>query len=428
MKVFTRTIILVCLMALAFLTNPDVARAYNSQGCAWPIEWSAEGIGNWAIPDTYARWWVMPFEDNYQTMTIKGAYPNARFFSLAAYNTNSKKMGMRDGLAGDLYDVEIAPDSGNNPFVNPRRGNGTYTVVISRHGKTSGNTINVSSDFAWVLLRLYLPNPDPSLSGRSLMGGVPLPTISVTGNGGSQELQPCSPINRLVDVNDFRNTLVPFELSGSQGAPSSDRLWFAPPAVPPPALLPNPDSKYMAMFPGDQYQPGRIIVIHGRAPGFPDTLNGSPIWVPSRGFRTVDLRYWSLCEVDGAMPLSMVACVTDLTTYVEGGYYTIVISDDLLRPDWLMPNINWLPWGDEQYPKWLVLRHMLPASNFHYSVQEAAASCGFNFDLPNVPKSTDLDSYGQCAQQVMGDYYPVAVWCDKSTFIHGGWRACIKGH
>jgi hypothetical protein len=26
----------------------------------------------------------------------------------------------------------------------------------------------------------------------------------------------------------------------------------------------------------------------------------------------------------------------------------------------------------------------------------------------------------------MGAYYPVALWCDKSTFIHGGWSACIQ--
>lgn len=346
---------------------------------------------------------------------------------MAAYNTKPDKTGK--DLAGHLYDADIVPDQGGiNPFVEPGGGNGTYTVVISGADQTSQtsekNTITVSSDFAWVLLRLYVPNPDPSLSGRSLMGGVPLPTIYV--NGSSQALKPCSPINRLADVNDFRDILLPFELSGSEGMPSSDRLWFAPPKVPPAALLPNPDSKYMAMFPGDQYQPGRIIVIHGRAPGFPDTFNGSPIWVPSRGFRTVDLRYWSLCEVNGAMPLPMVACATDLTTNVEGGYYTIVISDDLLRPDWLRPNMNWLPRGDEQYPKWFVFRHMLPAPNFRYSVQNVPDVCGFNFDLPNIPKSIDLDVPGQCAQHVMGDYYPVAVWCDKSTFIHGGWQACMK--
>ena len=44
---------------------------------------------------------------------------------------------------------------------------------------------------------MYVPNADPSLSGQSLMGGVPLPTIFLTKNGASQELQPCSPVNKL---------------------------------------------------------------------------------------------------------------------------------------------------------------------------------------------------------------------------------------
>ncbi len=425
MKPFARIGIPAVLVALAMLVSPSAARAQNSRGCAWPLEWSPEGIGNWAIPDTYARWWVMPF-DNYQTMTIKGTYPNARFFSFAAYNTNSLKMSA--GLAGHLYDVEIRPDPGSvNPFAEPGAGNGTYTVVISRAGQSSGNAITVSSDFAWVVFRLYVPGPDPSLGGRSLMGGVPLPTISVTGNGGSQQLQPCSPVNRLDDVNVFRGMLFPVDLSGSEGTLSSDQLWFAPPRVPPPALLPNPDGNYMAMLPGDTYQPGRIIVIHGKAPGFPNTFEGSPIWVPARGFRTVDMRYWSLCEVDFMLPLSSPACATDLTTTVEGGYYTIVISDDLFRPDWLKPNVNWMPWGDEQYPKMLILRNVLTTDNFPYSIQKAiTADCTFNFNFPSIPDRNEVDTAGQCAQGVMGDYYPVAVWCDKATFVAGGVRACLK--
>jgi hypothetical protein len=26
----------------------------------------------------------------------------------------------------------------------------------------------------------------------------------------------------------------------------------------------------------------------------------------------------------------------------------------------------------------------------------------------------------------MGDYYPVALWCDKATFVAGGFDACLK--
>jgi hypothetical protein len=127
------------------------------------------------------------------------------------------------------------------------------------------------------------------------------------------------------------------------------------------------------------------------------------------------------------LPVTVVGCKVDLTTEVEGDYYTIVISDDLQRPDWLRPNINWLPWGDEQYFKVVFLRNMLPAANFPYSIQTAAIAhgCTFNFDFPTLPPRDDVDTAGQCAQQWMGDFYPVAAWCDKATFIAGGFRACL---
>jgi hypothetical protein len=142
------------------------------------------------------------------------------------------------------------------------------------------------------------------------------------------------------------------------------------------------------------------------------------------------MRYWALCEQDFALPLSVVNCASDLTTDLKGKYYTIVISDDLVRPKWLRsrPNVNWLPYGDEQYPKFVVLRNMLPAADFHNAVQDAwKKGCTFDLNFPAVPDRSAIDDQGPCAQGVMGDYYPVAVWCDKSTFLAGGFRACLKG-
>lgn len=231
MKDFTRIGIITGLIALAFVANPHVIRAQNSRGCAWPIEWSPEGFGNVIAPDSIARYWAMPF-DNYETMTIKGTYPNARYFSIAAYATNPDKTVL--DLAGAIHDADIAPDPGSiNPFVKPGAPNGiygTYTVVVSRTGTTSGNTIAVSSDFAWVVLRIYVPDADSSLSGKSLRGGVPLPTISLTANGKTQQLDACSPVNKLPDVSAVVQLLFAGnDVSGNEGMPSSDRLWFAPP-------------------------------------------------------------------------------------------------------------------------------------------------------------------------------------------------------
>ena len=434
------------IVALAALLSPNVARAqnFNDRGCAWPLEISPEGSGNVQGPDGAARYWIMPFDTaQYTEMTIRGIYPKIRYFSFAAYETVTSEAGTSFNLVGDrtLYDAQIAPDPKSvNPFVPPPDGdqgnartrspNGTYTVVVSGTGASSGNLIGVSSGvLVFVVLRMYVANADPSLSGQTLMGGVPLPSITLTNqSGASQTLDVCSPINKWQDASDFARFLLPpsINLTVNEGTPSSDRLWFAPVLKPPSILWPNPDNKYMMMWPGDKYESGRIILIHGKAPGFPGTFGGSPIWVPSQGFRTVDLRYWALCEQELALPLSLIGCATDFNTNLVGGYYSIVISDDLVRPKWLRPEVNWLPYGDEQYPKFVIIRNMLPADGFSNAVQDAWPNCAFNLSFSKPPDRSAIDDEGPCAQDAMGDYYPVAVWCDKSTFIAGGVRACLK--
>jgi hypothetical protein len=139
MKAFTRIGIVAGLVVLALLINPDVTRAQNYRGCAWPIEWSPEGFGNVIAPDSTARYWAMPF-DNYETMTIKGTYPNARYFSIAAYKTNPDKTVL--DLARAIHDAEIAPDPGSiNPFVEPGGRNGTlYLSSISRTFQTEAQS------------------------------------------------------------------------------------------------------------------------------------------------------------------------------------------------------------------------------------------------------------------------------------------------
>ena len=257
-----------------------------------------------------------------------------------------------------------------------------------------------------------------------MTGGVPLPTISVD----NQPLNTCYPIQKQDDMRALLNVLFPpgFDLIGSEGTPSSDRLWFAAPRVTPINLMPNPDNKYIVMMPGDHYQAGRVVVIHGKAPGTPYTYDGSPIWQPAPGFRSVDMRYWSLCSTDFALPIGLVQCTSDIFTARQGGYYTIVLSDDLVRPSWLRPNVTWMPYGDTAVPKLVFFRQLL-GQNFPFSAQAAwNAGCTFEFNLPYIPSREDVDQAGECAQQVMQDYYPAAVWCDKSTFKAGGWKACIK--
>jgi hypothetical protein len=426
----------------AFALPPPggLADDYNSRGCGWPLLLSPEGPANFQGPDDAARYWIMPFDTTqYRAVTIHGTYPHLRYFAIAAYEVVDKGSGYDFEVGDSLYDAEINPDQGANPFVRPGGGNGTFTVTISRGDfqsvakaravpkRVSSNTIAVTADLVWIVLRAYVPDADASLSGQSLMGGVPLPTITLTDyNGVSETLGTCSPINKWSDLMALGRHLFPpeIDLPVDEGTPSSNRLWFASPAKPPGNLWPNPDGKYLMMMPGSEYQTGRVIVIRGKAPGFPDTFNGSAIWDPARGFRTVDMRYWAMCNMNLTWPPSVVACATDLTTRLQGQEYTIVISDDRQRPDWLRPNVNWLPWGDVQYPKIVVLRNILPSDDFPYDAEDAWTACPFDYTFP--PDRNALDAAGPCSQDVMGAYYPVALWCDKATFLAGGFDACLR--
>ncbi len=460
-----------CASLVAFAAfNPSYGRAQPSHqyaNCAWPLELSPEGLGNGLAPDDYARYWSMPFDSAYQTMRIEGLYPNARYFSFVAYLGDENGAPQRPADT-HLYDRIIVPDKGSvNPFVRPisdgRKGGNSYAVYVSREGQNAPNTINVTKNFAWVVLRVYVPSADKTLSGHALSGGVPLPTIKLYDkNGAEKKLDPCPAplpqtngyynglrtINKLDDVRAFYQLMFPPGTDLLEPVdydqPVEGRIWFAPPWNPPVFLLPNPDNKYIISQPGP-YQKGRLLVMRGKAPTFPDTYEGTP--KPSRGARNPDLRYWSLCNYDFAMPVPTVRCIGDQTAVIEAGYYTIVVTDDLLRPSWLDSRVNWLSWGDEQYPKLMFLRNMFPVRSeaqyadipFQYAIQKVVVDCylgsqaackypnaTIDITLPKLPPRSDVNRAGPLVQRIMGDYYPVAAWCDKSVFERDGWRGCLQ--
>ena len=137
-----------------------------------------------------------------------------------------------------------------------------------------------------------------------------------------------------------------------------------------------------------------------------------------------------MCNNEQGQPYPVVACQADYATQLDSqGFYTYVISEDesgtqpLAPPAWLPPDATWLPWGAIDVPNILLLRNMLPASRFRQSVQAAeAAGCTFDNE-PGVPVPYEvIVNAGQCAQGVMGAYYPVAVYCDTAVFSKHGWQ------
>lgn len=423
-----RIFLSVILSVLAFLVPAGALRAeappvISTASCAWPFEFTPIGLGNATYPDTLARYWFIPVDPAWREVTIKGAYPKARYFSFVAYDGY-----VPTAVAGALADVEIEPDQGSaNPFAGDAGKDGTYAVTITRDQKsTAANMVRINADPGWVLYRVYLPN-----RGEGTTAGVPLPEITVTGmDGRTQTLPPCRTVNNMRDLLSVIETLLPPDLHLVGGRPAAgDRVWFASPENPPMRLLPNPHIKYMAAQPQFSYQEGRIIVIRGRMPAYPDTFRGAAISVPAGASGNVQLRYWSVCQGDLMLPVPSVQCVTDALTPVdESGFYTIVVSDDLVQPDWLPKFTAWLPWGDPMaLPKLMVNRHMLPAKDFTHSIQSTITKgCTFPFELPNIPDPDAIAKAGGCAKEVMADYYPQAVWCDEGTFTSGGWQACFR--
>jgi len=419
--------------SILLLANPcfsaEPSPTLPTPTCAWQFEWTPFGMGNWLWADNANRWWYMPIDPQWQQLTITGTYPKARFFSLAVYDNAP----VSTGLADHLYDAQITPDEGGcNPFADPDSCTrpSTYTLTVTRGEKTEPNELQLDADSGWLLYRLYLPNAN----GNS-MGSVPLPEVNVTVDGQTSTLQTCPIFNRQSELSQLQPRIVPatFEYPlGNLTIPSvPDHIWFGAIKSPPPILLPNPDNKYLASFFMPEYEQGRLIVIRGKMPAFPDTYNGQPVSVPAKGFKTIQLRYWGLCQADVVSPLPVDGCATDANTPLDGhGFYTIVISNDILRPDWLPKGVVWLPWGDEKMvPKLIFMRNLLSSDDFSQSVQNALSEdnhCGFDFNFPVPPTQEAIKASGQCAQGVMGDYYPQAVWCDQQLFMKGGWKACFR--
>lgn len=426
-----RSLISPLVMALAVLAGPGTAAAQTipTPTCAWQFEWGPTGLANWLIPDAGSHWRYMPIDPQWQKVTINGSYPQARFFSLALY----EGLPTATALGDHLYDAQIAPDPGSiNPFASPdASGRATgrpryYTMHIVRSGAKGGNDLQLHANGGWLVYRLYLPN-----AGIGTTGGVPFPSISVTdANGQTRTLPPCPVSNRQSELAALQPIIIPPVLENPQPQPPvPDHVLFAPVPKPPARLFQNPDNKYLISYFMSDYDPARILVVHGKMPGFPDTFNaGTPIDKPAPSFDTVQMRYWSMCFASFVSPIPVEGCAVDARTPTdERGFYTVVISNDALRPDWLPSQVAWIPWGDEDMvPKAIVQRNTLASPDFTQTAQAAVdQGCGVAFNFPTFPTQEEIAPAAQCTAKIMGSYYPTALWCDREDFKSGGWAKCV---
>jgi hypothetical protein len=417
----------------------SAAVSQNLPVCSWPLETTGTGVTNVAYPDTNATYWTMPIDTaRWKTVTITGTYPQSRFFSFVTYVAQGTPVPN-----GALNDTGIDPDPNNsNPFrPDPVEGQPQqYTITASQTAPVNGGTNFLplaSTRLSWLIYRIYVPN-----KGLGRNAGVPLPTLTlVDQSGNSRTLSPCRPQSGAGGVASLIAAL------GSQGlnegigflrqliAPDNPLVGQTASCQPLPLVawipehtggyFPNPANKYIAI-PGLCFQPDRILVVRGKRAIFPYTFNGSPIWVPSG----TQLRYWSLCNNNQRVPYPVVGCEADHSTKVDrNGYYTYVVSEPERyskgAPSWVPRDATWLPWGSRRAPNILLLRNMLPADDFPYSVQAAiAANCSVD-NSNGAPSRDEIVRGGNCAHMVMKQYYPQAVYCNKQLFINEGWQGCF---
>ncbi|HUE28631.1 MAG TPA: hypothetical protein VMP89_17790 [Solirubrobacteraceae bacterium] len=381
----------------AVLSVPLTAGPLPSAGCSWFGETDQRDV-NIGAPDLDAFYWLSPLTPSLGARdVITGSYPHARYFSFHVYDNQGNALG-------SIYDQQIAPDRGSaNPFRGRvRRGRGDrFTAYVSfepRPSRPAPDTVYVSpaaaGDAALLVYRVYVP-AHPTVPS----GDVPFPQVrQETGSG-----------QTLTALGACATTPPPFGSVFWQAAASEDYPAGAPvPANGAATRIPtwqrsfgnqlgNQQNAYLVTTLSRQY--GDLVVLHARAPTFPNSRAGQPVYGRHQ------LRYWSLCTYDASGQAGF-GCAADYVAPIRSGSITYVVSDPGTRPAnaTAAHGVAWLPWGAQPAVQ-LVYRNMLPATWFAHAVQRVKPSS-------SVPK-------------VLGAYYPSAVYCAPATFGRGGWRACF---
>lgn len=389
--------------------------------CAWPTR-ADETVNNIAYPDTSATYWGFSYRlAEGERLELAGTAPDARYFSFISYRPSG-------GVIDVLTDRDIAPDEGStNPFTGGPEADDphAYTVTVrpdltdttgndlgadsARGDDSPAETVPLSPEVAAQVQRDWLgTGGDDGTAGTVLYrvyvsddpadptGGTPLPAITLIGAGGKRTPIPACP---KPGENPAAQTIV------ERNGPATDKTAppspiFIRPSGDQARLYPNPDNVYVATILA--HEPGRIAVVRGKAPTFPDTRTG-PIGQGEQ------VRYWSMCTNEYRKPYPVTDCAADEDTTVgPDGTFTYVISTAEDRPSNATEanGVTWLDWGSTDHDVVLLLRHMLAS--------------------PDFPESAINLQPGQLASEVMGPYTPVGVYCTTAQFEADD-AACTPG-
>ncbi|MGZ6515689.1 MAG: hypothetical protein ACXVD8_12320, partial [Actinomycetota bacterium] len=238
--------------------------------------------------------------------------------------------------------------------------------------------------------RVYLPQAAGDPTGRA-----PLPSVvDVHADGTRVAVPTCAHAGANPAATNIVNHNGP-----ATNTPAPTQPTFIRPKRNATNLYPDPDNIYLATI--AHYIRGRVVVVRGKAPTFPNTSAGHPV----RG--TEQVRYWSLCTNEYRKPYPVSFCVPDQDVALDArGYYTFVISAAAERPaNATTANaITWLDWGSTTVDNLLLMRQMLPRST--------------------DPQSAANVQPGALASSTMGPYAPRGVYCAAQTFAQRGLAGC----
>jgi hypothetical protein len=353
---------------------------------------------NVGAPDLDAYYWLDPLTPQAGTrVAITGSYPQARYFSFHVYDKNLDALD-------SIYDQEIRPDAGGaNPFsAATQNPNHRYTVSVQFTAKPAHPAANTlyanpaaTGSVVPLVYRIYVPQNPAQPDGNVAFPQVQIQTTAgqpLVTQGACSTTPPAfgSALWQQFANADYPSIMPATGVSGATQVPTWTRSFGN--------QLGNQQNAYLGALISRQY--GDLVVIHTRAPTFPDTRAGEPVYGHDQ------LRYWSLCTYDQNGQAG-IGCAADYDAVIRGGSITYVISDPGERPAnaTAANGVTWLPWGGDQSGAQIVYRNMLPDPSFRYAAERITPT--------SDPKA------------VMGPYYPQAVYCAMATFERGGWRACF---
>lgn len=165
----------------------------------------------------------------------------------------------------------------------------------------------------------------------------------------------------------------------------------------------NIDNEYVAAFVNRGFAEGPVLVLKGKLPTTPDT--GPDVKRMGNG----QMRYWSICQNESLFTTVGAGCLYGAEIPVDKhDNYTIITSTAADRPKNAKSKcgVGYVPWpaaGDgagHLDDGFLIVRNMLPSSNFHQAIQNTAT--------PGDEAS------------VMGPYLPKGTYTTKAAFEQKG--------